>query len=48
MNFQTIKPGDRLKGLIPGETIQIITTQPVGDDAIEVYYRRNDGSLGQR
>jgi superfamily II DNA or RNA helicase len=48
MNFQTIKPGDRLKGLIPGETIQIITTHPVGDDAIEVYYRKNDGALGQQ
>jgi len=48
MNFQTIKPGDRLKGLIPGETIQIITTQSVGNDAIEVYYRKNDGSLGQQ
>jgi len=48
MNFQTIKPGDRLRGLIPGETIQIISTQAVGDDAIEVYYRKNDGSLGQQ
>jgi len=48
MNFQAIKPGDRLKGLIPGETIQIITTQSVGNDAIEVYYRKNDGSLGQQ
>ncbi|GBU26706.1 RNA helicase [Treponema sp. R8-4-B8] len=48
MNYQTIKQGDRLKGLIPGETIQIITTQSVGDDAIEVYYRKNDGSLGQQ
>jgi len=48
MDFQSIKPGDRLKGLIPGEAIQIITTQPVGDDAIEVYYRKNDSSLGQQ
>ena len=48
MNFQMIKPGDSIKGLISGESVQIITTQPSGDDAIEIYYRKNDGSLGQQ
>ena len=48
MDFQTIKPGEHLKGLIPGESVQIISIQTLGDEAIEVYYRKNDGSLGQQ
>jgi len=48
MNFETIKPGDRIKGLIPGVSAQIISSQPLGDDTFEVYFRKNDGSLGQQ
>jgi superfamily II DNA or RNA helicase len=48
MNATEIKPGDRLKGLIPGELVHIITTQVIGDDALEAVFRKNDGSLGQQ
>ncbi|MDR2742432.1 MAG: hypothetical protein LBB98_09815, partial [Treponema sp.] len=48
MILQDIKQGDRLKGLIPNETVQIVSIQPFGEDAIELIYRKNDGSLGQQ
>ena len=48
MDFSSVKPGIRLKGLIPGEAVQIITTQAIGDDALELIFRKNDGSLGQQ
>ena len=48
MNIQTIKSGDHIKGLVPGESVQIINIQSIGDDVIEAYYRKNDGSLGQQ
>ena len=47
-SFQAIKIGDRIKGLIPGESVQIITTQPIGDDAVEIVFRKNDGSMGNQ
>ena len=48
MDISTLKQGDRLKGLIPSESVQIIASQPQGNDSFEVYYRKNDGSLGQQ
>jgi superfamily II DNA or RNA helicase len=48
MNFAEVKPGDRIKGLIPGESVQIITTQAIGNDALELVFRKNDSSLSQQ
>ncbi|MCL1994399.1 MAG: DUF3883 domain-containing protein [Spirochaetes bacterium] len=48
MNFHIIKQGDRLNGLIPGQSVQIVTTQPINEDAIEVFFRKNDGSIGNQ
>jgi hypothetical protein len=48
MNFTEIRPGERIKGLIPGESVQIITTQAFDNDAFETAFRKNDGSLGQQ
>jgi hypothetical protein len=46
MILQDIKQGDRLKGVIPNEIVQTVSIQPFGEDAIELVYRKNDGSLG--
>ncbi|MDR0399375.1 MAG: helicase SNF2, partial [Treponema sp.] len=48
MILQDIKRGERLKGLIPNEIIQVVSVQPFGEDAVELIYRKNDGSLGQQ
>jgi hypothetical protein len=48
MNLSSAKPGIRLKGLTPGEAVQIITTQAIGDNALELVFRKKDGSLGQQ
>jgi hypothetical protein len=48
MNLHDMKPGDRLEGFIPHESVQIISSQPYGDDAVELVYRKKDGSLGQQ
>jgi hypothetical protein len=47
MIFSSLKPGIRLKGLLPGEVVQIITTESIGDDALDIVFRKRDGSLGQ-
>jgi hypothetical protein len=48
MDFSRLKRGIRLKGLIPGEIVQIITAEAIGDDALELVFRKKDGSLGQQ
>ncbi|MHB9291031.1 putative RNA polymerase-associated protein RapA [Hollandina sp. SP2] len=47
MNFQDIKPSVRLKGALPHETVQVVSAQPLGEDAVDLVYRKDDGSLGQ-
>jgi superfamily II DNA or RNA helicase len=48
MTLQEIRPNLRILGVIPGETIQVISAVPLGDGALELVYRKNDGSLGQQ
>lgn len=48
MQLNEIKVADRIRGIISGEVIQIISVLPFGDDAVELVYRKNDGSLGQQ
>ncbi len=48
MQLHEIKIGDRIRGIVSGEVIQVISAQPFGDDVLDLVYRRNDGSLGQQ
>jgi superfamily II DNA or RNA helicase len=48
IKLQDIKPGIRLMGILPGETIDVIAATPFGDDAVELVYRKTDGALGQQ
>lgn len=48
MNIQALKVGDRLKGLIPNETVKIVGIVSFGEYAAELVFHRNDGSLGQQ
>jgi SNF2 family DNA or RNA helicase len=40
--------GIRLNGVEPGETVTVLFSQSHGADAVELAYRRVNGSLGQR
>lgn len=35
-------------GIEPGQVVRIVTTEPVGDHALTVYYRTADGKLAER
>ncbi|QAY71610.1 helicase-related protein [Xylanimonas protaetiae] len=48
MLLEELKPGLRISGLIPGEVITVIAAQQHGVNALELTYKRTDGSLGQR
>lgn len=40
--------GHHINGLIPGMTVEIVSTDSVGDDAVNIVYRTPDGKLGDR
>ena len=48
MRFDEIGPGLRLSGIVPGEAVDILHVQPVGDDARLVTYRETSGGLAER
>ena len=37
-----------VSGIEPGEVIRIVTTEPVGPNAVTVYYKTPDGRLHER
>jgi superfamily II DNA or RNA helicase len=43
-----LKPGLRLAGVIPGQSVSVIAVQPHGADAVELTYKTADGAVGQR
>lgn len=48
LKLEDIKPGALIQGLEPGEVVRIVTSEPIGSDALTVYYKKNDGSLLER
>lgn len=48
MQLDEVKAGLRINGVVPGEVIEVISAIPFGHDAVELIYRRHDGSLGQQ
>jgi superfamily II DNA or RNA helicase len=43
-----LKPGLRLAGVIPGQSVSVIAVQPHGADAVELTYKTAEGEVGQR
>jgi len=48
IQLSEIKPGIRLTGIIPNETVDVIAVTPFGDDAVDLVYRTVSGGLGQQ
>lgn len=48
VKLQDIKKGSVLNGLIPGQSVKIVSVEPIGDDALTIYYKENSGSIGER
>jgi SNF2 family DNA or RNA helicase len=47
-DLDDLKPGLRLAGVIPGQSVSVIAVQPHGADAVELTYKTAEGMLGQR
>jgi superfamily II DNA or RNA helicase len=48
LKLEDIRPNSVISGIIPGQVVRIVQTEPAGDQALTVYYRTAEGSLSDR
>ncbi|MFO0520866.1 MAG: helicase-related protein [bacterium] len=48
LKLEQIQKNAAISGLEPGHVVRIVTTEPVGDNALTVYYKTADGKLLER
>lgn len=48
LKLEEIKKNAAISGLEPGQVVRIVTTEPVSDNALTVYYKKSDGQLCER
>ena len=48
LKLEDIKKNASVVGVEPGQIVRIVTTEPVGDNALTVYYKTAEGRLLER
>ena len=48
LKLEDIKKNAAISGIEPGHVVRVVTTEPVGDNALTVYYKTSDGKLLER
>ncbi len=48
LKLEDIKKNAAIAGIDPGQIVRVVTTEPVGSDALTVYYKTADGNLRER
>ena len=48
LKLEAIGKDAQLRGIEPEEIVRVVTVEPVGDDAITIYYKNSQGRLGEQ
>ncbi|EHD5776080.1 DUF3883 domain-containing protein [Escherichia coli] len=48
LKLEEIKKDAQIRGIIEGQVVRIVTVEPIGDHALTVYYKDNQGILAER
>jgi len=48
LKLEQIQKNAAISGLEPGQVVRVVTTEPVGDNALTIYYKTADGKLLER
>jgi len=48
LKLEDIKKDAQVRGILPDEIVRVVQTEPVGDNAVTVYYKDNQGRLGEQ
>ena len=47
LKLESICKDATVNGIVPNQVVRVVTTEPVGDNALTVYYRTPDGQLAE-
>lgn len=48
MKLEQISKGAQISGIEPGKIVRVVSADPLGDNAVTVVYKADDGRLGER
>jgi len=48
MKLEQIAKGAQISGIEPGKVVRVVSADPLGDNAVTVVYKTDDGRLGER
>jgi SNF2 family DNA or RNA helicase len=48
LKLEDIKKNAAISGIEPDQVVRVVTTEPVGDNALTLYYKTSDGKLHER
>jgi hypothetical protein len=48
LKLEDIKKDSSIRGIEPDHIVRVVTTEPVGTNAVTVYYKTVDGKLSER
>uniref|UniRef100_E6QQ23 ATP-dependent RNA helicase n=1 Tax=mine drainage metagenome TaxID=410659 RepID=E6QQ23_9ZZZZ len=48
LKLEDIKKNAAISGIAPGHVVRVVTTEPIGDNALTIYYKTSDGALHER
>lgn len=48
LKLEQVQKNAAISGIEPGQVVRVVTTEPVGDNALTVYYKTSDGKLQER
>ena len=48
LKLEDIKKDAQIRGILPNEIVRVVQTEPVGDNTVTVYYKDNQGRLGEQ
>ena len=48
LKLEDIVKDAQIRGIEPEEIVRVVTIEPVGDDAVTIYYKNSQGRLGEQ
>jgi len=48
LKLEDIRKDASVNGIMPGQVVRVVTTEPAGDNTLTVYYRTSDGQFAER
>ncbi|NLS10717.1 DUF3883 domain-containing protein [Nesterenkonia sp. MY13] len=48
MGLDALRPGQRIRGLMPGKSVTLIGLEHIDDSLVEIFYKDDDGNRGER